>query len=161
MKNRIWVIGLSLIVGLALGTTAGWYFKNRSPDKENEPATEGIWNALEKADLIRVDAPRPNQKITSPLTVMGEARGTWFFEASFPVKLVGENGDLIVQSHAEAQADPATGEVNWMTEDFVPFQATLEFPKPSTAKGLLILEKDNPSGLPEHADQLEIPVSFE
>jgi len=38
--------------------------------------------------------------------------------------------------------------------------ATLPFAVPSASKGKLILEKDNPSGLPEHADELIIPVYF-
>ncbi len=153
MRNKALIIALSLILGLALGGLIGWYFKNRSPAEENGPVAENIGNAAEKADLIRVETPRPNQKITSPLTILGEARGTWFFEASFPVKLLDENGNLLAQIPAQAQGE-------WMTENFVPFTAKLEFPKPNTAKGLLILEKDNPSGLPQNADQLEIPVNF-
>jgi hypothetical protein len=49
-----------------------------------------------------------------------------------------------------------------MTADFVPFTATLNFTKPSYGNnGFLILKKDNPSGLPEHDDALEIQVKFE
>jgi hypothetical protein len=49
-----------------------------------------------------------------------------------------------------------------MTEDFVPFfSATLEFSVPSgVTRGNLILEKANPSGLPEHEATLQIPVTF-
>jgi len=42
----------------------------------------------------------------------------------------------------------------------VPFQAKIEFQYPETKKGTLILEKDNPSGLPENTDELRIPVTF-
>jgi hypothetical protein len=49
---------------------------------------------------------------------------------------------------------------NWMTEDFVPFRATVEFSAPATATSTLILEKDNPPGLPENADSLIVPVKF-
>lgn|SRR3989338_3611648 len=52
-----------------------------------------------------VDFPRPNEKIFSPLTVSGRAKGTWFFEASFPVKLVDEFGNLISQGLAWAKND--------------------------------------------------------
>ncbi|MEK7513216.1 MAG: hypothetical protein AAB601_03375, partial [Patescibacteria group bacterium] len=55
----------------------------------------------------------------------------------------------------------ATAEGEWMTEDFVPFTSTLEFPpQPPGAVGVLVLKKDNPSGLPEHDDELRIPVRF-
>ncbi len=110
-----------------------------------------------KADLIRVAMPGPGEEIKSPFIAKGEARGYWFFEASFPVKLFDGNGKEIVMGIAQADP-PAGGE--WMTTEFVPFSVALTFEKPSTAEGILVFEKDNPSGLPEHADALRIPVLF-
>jgi hypothetical protein len=114
----------------------------------------------EKANLIQLTSPLPNGVVGSPLTVTGQARGAWFFEASFPVVLTNWDGLIITQGIATAEGD-------WMTEDFVPFMATLEFvsPYPSGGqdfmkRGSLILQKDNPSGLPEHDNALEIPVRF-
>ncbi|MDP2864227.1 MAG: GerMN domain-containing protein [bacterium] len=120
---------------------------------EGKTFTEDIGNELEKSDLIKTNTPRPNQAIQSPIVIEGEARGLWFFEASFPVKLLDGNGNLIATTIAQAQGD-------WVTEDFVPFEAELHFELPVTEKGTLILEKDNPSGLPENADELRIPVKF-
>ncbi len=114
---------------------------------------EYIGNELEKTNLIKIDSPRPNAIVTSPLEITGQARGTWYFEASFPVKLLDANG-------AELAIIPAQAQGEWMTENFVPFEATLEFIAPTTATGTLILEKDNPSGLPEYADSLIVPVRF-
>jgi len=95
-----------------------------------------------------------NQEITSPLIIKGRARGTWFFEASFPIILTNWDGLIIAQGYATAQDD-------WMTEDFIDFIAELEFEKPNIYnRGSLILKKDNPSGLPEHDDALEIPITF-
>ena len=113
-----------------------------------------VISSANKDDLIWVLDPLPNQKVTSPLTVSGEARGNWYFEASFPVKLLDANGSILAQEPAQAQGE-------WMTTEYVPFEVTLTFPKPSTSTGTLVLEKDNPSGLPEHANELRIPVSFE
>ena len=101
-----------------------------------------------KADLIRVAMPGPGEEIKSPFIAKGEARGYWFFEASFPVKLFDGNGKEIAMGIAQAEKE-------WMTTEFVPFSAPLTFAKPSTAEGILVFEKDNPSGLPEHADALE------
>ena len=118
--------------------------------------TEFIGNELEKTDLIRINTPRPNQTISSPLTITGEARGNWYFEASFPVVLTDWDGLIIAQGIATAKS-------NWMTTDFVPFKATLTFTVDKNVysnRGSLILKKDNPSGLPEHDDALEIPVMF-
>jgi hypothetical protein len=122
----------------------------------NQSFVEDIGNMLEKADLIRLNTPRPNQAITSPLVITGEARGNWFFEASFPVVLVDWDGRIIAQGIAQAKSD-------WMTTDFVSFEATLVFTVDENVysrRGALILRKDNPSGLPEHDDALEIPVMF-
>ncbi len=114
----------------------------------------------EKADLIQLTMPVPNGVIESPLTLTGQARGYWFFEASFPITLTNWDGLIIAEGYATAEGD-------WMTEEFVPFTATLEFTNPYHAgdpdfmkRGSLILQKDNPSGLPEHDDALEIPVWF-
>lgn len=114
---------------------------------------EYIGNELEKMDLIRINKPRPNELIKSPLEILGEARGYWFFEADFPVRLIDANGKELGIAIARALS-------NWMTEDFVAFEASLEFQAPTTKKGTLILEKDNPSGLPENADELLVPVYF-
>jgi hypothetical protein len=115
--------------------------------------TENIGNANELTDLIAVDSPRPNEAVKSPLTITGKARGTWYFEASFPIKIVDADNNVLGQISAQAQGD-------WMTEDFVPFSATLEFAAPTTATGSLLLNKDNPSGLPENDKQLIIPIKF-
>ena len=118
--------------------------------------TEFIGNEFEKTDLIRISTPRPNQKIASPLTITGEARGNWYFEASFPVVLTNWDGLIIAEGIAQAKGD-------WMTSEFVPFEATLTFTVDKNTysnRGSLILKKDNPSGLPEHDDALEIPITL-
>ncbi|MFA6272943.1 MAG: Gmad2 immunoglobulin-like domain-containing protein [Candidatus Paceibacterota bacterium] len=113
-------------------------------------------------DLVILEAPLPEAQVVSPLVIKGKARGQWFFEASFPVILADWDGRIIAQGIAQANP-PAGGD--WMTENFVPFEATLEFVKPEfigdfSKRGFLILKKDNPSGLPEHDDALEIPLVF-
>ena len=40
------------------------------------------------------------------------------------------------------------------------FEAVFEFSAPAANRGNLILEKDNPSGLPANADQLRVPIIF-
>jgi len=150
-------IPILLVVLVAAGLGAWWQFG--AP----QPATpEDAGNAAQKADLIVLDSPRPNQTITSPLTVTGKARGYWFFEASFPVVLVDWDGRIIAQGIATAKDDPdATDGAGWMTEEFVAFEAKLEFaadPNAYSNRGALILQKDNPSGLPQNDDALEVPV---
>jgi len=104
-------------------------------------------------DMIRLTSPQADEAVGSPLVVKGEARGTWYFEASFPAKLFDADGKLLAAVPARAQGD-------WMTENYVPFLVALAFDRPATATGTLVLEKDNPSGLPENADELRLPVKF-
>lgn len=103
-------------------------------------------------DLLEVNAPLPNASVTSPLTVAGKARGQWYFEASFPIKLYDANNKLITQVPAQAQGD-------WMTSEYVPFSATFTFTS-DTATGTLVLQNDNPSGLSENQKEVKIPVTF-
>jgi len=123
----------------------------RTPDGQS--FTEDIGNALEVADLIVVEAPRPGDAVASPLTVRGRARGGWYFEAQFPVGLEAADGAVLAGTVAMAEG-------NWMTEDFVPFSATLAFEAPAGTTGRLVLRRDNPSGLPENDAQLVVPVRF-
>lgn len=107
-----------------------------------------------KKDLIVLVEPTPLATITSPVTLKGQARGSWYFEASFPVVVTNWDGKIIGQGIATATSD-------WMTAEFVPFTATVTFtadPNELNQRGNLILKRDNPSGLPENDDALEIPV---
>lgn len=121
--------------------------------KGGETFTEDIGNEIEKQDLIRISNPRPNQLVTSPLVIKGDARGYWFFEASFPIELLDAQGNKLLTSFIQADGE-------WMTENFVPFESTFSFEPPQTATGTLILHKDNPSGDPSRDDALIIPVRF-
>ena len=113
----------------------------------------------QKPEGIEVDFPKPYDNVRSPLKISGQARGSWFFEASFPVVLVDWDGKIIAQG--QAKANPPDGG-DWMTENFVPFEASLEFTKPDYKNnGALIFKKDNPSGLPQNDQAYEMPIYFE
>ena len=143
---------LITIAAIAIALVAVSYLVYRLSRPAGEPPVE--------TDLIRVDEPRPDDLVESPLTVRGEARGTWYFEGSFPVVLVNWDGLIIADGHARAQGE-------WMTEELVPFRAELEFTSPSERgdpefmeRGTLILQRANPSGLPENDDAVEVTVRF-
>ncbi|HEY0908154.1 MAG TPA: Gmad2 immunoglobulin-like domain-containing protein [Candidatus Paceibacterota bacterium] len=97
--------------------------------------------------------PAAGATVSSPLQVSGTARGPWFFEASFPVQVIGADGTILGSGIAQAQGD-------WMTEGFVPFAATVSFIPGTNVSGYVRLSKDNPSGLPENDAHVDVPVTF-
>jgi hypothetical protein len=136
--------------------------------EHNEPRTRSQSQALKslRGEIIYLESPRAGEKIFSPLTVKGRARGKWFFEASFPITLTDWDGRIIAQSHAAAILNPSDPKSTWMTDDYVPFEGTIAFENPSweaefSKRGMLILQKDNPSGLPENEDAVELTVYFQ
>lgn len=129
-------------------TTVGEGVPTTTPD--TTPAT--TTNLL--ADLIRPALPASGSQVSSPVTISGEARGTWYFEASFPVEIQDAAGNVIAQGPAKAQGE-------WMTEDFVPFTITLTYPpQPAGSKGIIVLKKDNPSGDPARDQQTSVSITF-
>lgn len=103
------------------------------------------------ADLIQLASPQSGQAVDSPISLSGQARGSWFFEGSFPVTLYDDDGNVLVKGYATAGAD-------WMTEDFVPFLGEISYQSSSTMAATLVLANDNPSGLPENSKKIEIPL---
>lgn len=144
------VVLLTLAVTPELGAGCGVTTTATSPGPvaPDPVATEDV-----HANLIRLTTPRANAVVVSPLVVTGEARGTWYFEATFPVRLLDATGQVLVEHYAQAQGE-------WMTEAFVPFRAELRFAPPSTAIGTLVLAKNNPSDQRELDDALHMPIRF-
>ncbi len=83
--------------------------------------------------------------------VFGQARGPWYFEASFPVEVVSADGKRLAMTPAQAQGE-------WMTESFVPFIATVQITESYSGPATLILHKDNPSGEASRDASVEIPI---
>jgi hypothetical protein len=132
----------------------------RTPDgrtfvEGGEPAPGGdeVPDAAVTDSRVRVSSPRPNAVVSSPLAVSGSARGAWFFEADFPVRLLDGDG-------RELSVAPARAQGEWMSEDFVRFEATVTFGQPATRTGVLVLDRSNPSGLAENAALVSLPVRF-
>ena len=152
MRN---IVKVFLLVALALAVL---YF---APSKQEPEVTP---EGQENPEVI-IDTPTWGQLVTSPMQVSGKARGTWYFEANLPARLEDQDGKILAQKGFQAKGDPepptSSGYgAGWMTEEYVPFEDVLEFTQPETEFGRLIIEKDNPSGLPEHDASFAIPVKF-
>ena len=103
-----------------------------------------------KSENVNIFIPLSGATVSKSFKVAGEARGTWYFEASFPLQVHDAANNRVGGGLARAQE-------NWMTEKFVPFVADV---KVGSYSGLatLVLLKDNPSGLPENDDSVSIPI---
>jgi len=146
MKNWGWIVLVVLAVCLFWWGKFGFQIGN--------PKINCLYSdSTKKIETICVNQLQDNSLIKSPLEISGRARGNWFFEASFPIELLDQNNQQLAVAIAQAQGD-------WMTEDLVPFTATLKFTAPVSDAGKLVLKRDNPSGLPQNDAELIIPIRF-
>ncbi|MBU2101387.1 Gmad2 immunoglobulin-like domain-containing protein [Patescibacteria group bacterium] len=159
MKNKKTLILFILIFTLGIIGYLIFFTKTSiAPENNGEklivPEGETYYVPDEAKDMIIVNLPKAGGVITSPLTISGEARGYWFFEATAPVVLVDWDGLIIAEGYIQAEGD-------WMTEEFVPFTGTLEFEKPTYGDtGSLIIRRDNPSDLRRNDAAVEMPIRF-
>ena len=98
-------------------------------------------------------APRQGAAVSSPIGIIGTIPGNWSFEASFPVILKDSAGAVIAQGTAHVLG-------SWMTDQPVPFSAQLTYTATPSGSGMIILQKDNPSGLAANDDSISVPISF-
>ena len=130
-----------------------WFSDKKSEQTtDSADSTTGDEKISTHAD-IRVISVTSNQKIDSPLIIAGEAKGTWFFEAEFTVRLVDQNNEELAIGIARTESD-------WMTESVIPFSVELTFDPGKATTGDLVFEKSNPSDLAENADEFRLPVTF-
>lgn len=105
-------------------------------------------------ELPTITEPHAGSKLVSPVKIRGTAPPGWMFEGSFPIKLLDSNRKLIVQTQATEEVPGS-----WQSNVSVYFKATVNF-STSAKSGFLVLEKDNPSGLPANSKTFEVPITF-
>lgn len=155
--KRIIFIGAIVVIFLAgalflvRGDEDTWICKEGQWIEHGKPSEQMPTESCEGNSEVFVYSPKPGEEINSPFKIEGKAKGFWFFEASFPVRLLDENGKELAMGIVQAQS-------NWMTEDFVEFKGELSFVSDKEQSGKLVLQKDNPSGLPENDKKIEISV---
>ncbi len=108
------------------------------------------FGTLADNDAVLV-SPLPGSEVNSLFSIQGAARGMWYFEGSFPIELQKADGTILATAVAQAQGE-------WMTSELVPFTTTMVAPNTAHGYHILVLKKDNPSGLPEHDKSIEIPI---
>lgn len=101
---------------------------------------------------VTITTPTVGEVVKSPQRVHGFAPGPWFFEANIVVKLLDEQGKVLAQNGGQAKGE-------WMIEKLVEFESKLIFTVPAgQTRGMLVIENDNPSGLPENQKSFSMPV---
>lgn len=160
-------VGARMIFGAVLVAVIGviiWSYVTGARIAEPQmPAATTTIKASPKPEPEKEETPPPlsaHVSITKPaagatvgrtFAVEGEAPGNWFFEASFPIQVRDSEGNVIGRAVAQAQSD-------WMTTALVPFKTEVTLSSDYTGPARLILLRDNPSGLPEHDDAVEIEI---
>ncbi|MCF7820553.1 MAG: Gmad2 immunoglobulin-like domain-containing protein [Candidatus Pacebacteria bacterium] len=153
MKNHDKIIAIFLLLAVfVLGIV--YLFFNNTDKTQIDGNSENIISEKAISENIKVYNPEIGQTIFSPLEIRGEARGTWFFENNFSIILTDWDGRIIGEALASSSED-------WMTEEFIPFTATLKYRLSDdlvSSRANIIFQKSNPSGLPENASSLEYVV---
>lgn len=147
--------GTALLLGAVILLGALYLFFGPAPVEAPTGAEEsGYVYENATSDLIQVELPFPGAVTGKSFSVIGKARGYWFFEASFPVVVLDKDGNELTTVIATAQDE-------WMTEDFVPFKADITVPESYIGPATLVLKKDNPSGDPERDASVSFPFTIE
>lgn len=141
------------------------YWSTRPTDKivtayipSDEAAQEIADYFKSKSNMITVSSPLVAgvaAALPQVATISGTARGMWFFEGTFPVEVVDQEGNVVGRGQAKAEG-------KWMTENFVPYTVNIQTTGATVgAMGSILLKKDNPSGEEDKNDLLEVPVIFQ
>lgn len=146
-RSLAWAAVAALVAaaGVALWILAG-------PDggaSDGGPARRGPLS-----ERVELDHPGPGSTVVPPVVVAGSAPGGWYFEATFPLRLTSPDGRSIADSFATARGD-------WMTGEQVPYRGVLRPAAGAAAGGgdaILLLERANASGLPEHDAEVRSPL---
>ena len=132
-----------------------WFVFNHAKKVEApiEP-TAKITYTNSTPDIITVELPFPGAVTGKDFSIIGKARGNWFFEASFPIEVLDKDGKSLYKGIAQAQGE-------WMTTDLVAFKASVNIPQSYIGPATLILKKDNPSGIAEKDASISFPITIE
>ena len=156
IKNTVLIFSILVLSILLVGSA--YIFKNKDicvEDDEEEEKEEGEILS-EKGEKIYLENVKDGDVLTVDDVIKGRAPSSWFFEATFPVRIFDQKGDEIAALFVIADGD-------WMQEGYVPF--TLELHSnliDLDEDGIVVFqfEKDNPSGLDENADFAKITLTL-
>lgn len=154
MKTFYLILGLVII---AFGIWFGVIHPVKAPTNDSNDVSNQqpeITYVNSSADMIVPELPFPGAVTGKEFGVLGKARGNWYFEGSFPIEVLDQNGSKIAVGYATAQGE-------WMTTEFVSFKGQIKVPDTYIGPATLILHKDNPSGEPQFDASISFPITIE
>lgn len=106
-----------------------------------------------KGVTIEINDWTEGRHVSSPLEMSGKVPGSWSHEGSFPIDIIYEGDIGLPGATAEIDGD-------WMTDQLVPFRATLSFDEDQLAGKdiMIVLHNANPSDMPANDDSLALKV---
>jgi hypothetical protein len=123
-------------------------FTNLCEEREEEFVLSTL-----RGEEMYLDNISPNDFVEMGSEINGRITGTWYFEGEFPIRVMDSNGEILDTLIAVAQEE-------WMTEDLVPFSFVLDVNIQADRDVILRFERNNPTGLEEHDDSLEVPITI-
>lgn len=151
--KKFYLILVIVIIGLLIWLSVSK--KNIDYPQQNlEEQVAEITYVNASQDLIVPELPFPGAVTGKDFSVIGKARGNWYFEASFPIDVLDKDGNILVKSYATAQGE-------WMTTEFVPYKGEIKIPDTYMGPATLVLHKDNASGEPDKDASISFPIVIE
>src|SRR3989338_9376682 len=154
MNTRLWTGILIAVFVVILGLTWALFAIPAPTPPNTATTTPPVATTTEPLPLsarVVVTSPKPNATVGKTFVVSGQAPGPWYFEASFPIKIVDKDNSFIGQGIAQAQGE-------WMTVEQVTFTATVVLDGTYSGPATAVLLRDNPSGMPENDDSVSVPI---
>jgi hypothetical protein len=157
-SNSNALLGLVILLTIIVAVLAYVLFTTPAPEpgvpaggnQNGQPATSTPQSLDER---VVVTTPASGATVDGTFTVSGEAPGPWYFEASFPIEVQDDDGNVLTTVVAQADGE-------WMTVEQVPFSVDVAITG-YTGPAMLVLKRDNPSGLPENDASVEVPIVIE
>ena len=153
--GRIVLIGVIVLSIATVFVLYGSRNLSEAPTLEDQAATStapaATYTGASEDDIV-VTSPAAGGEVQGTLHLTGEARGHWYFEASFPVEVLAADGSSLVEAPVSADGD-------WMTVDFVPFSADIDL-SGYEGDATVVLHRDNPSGVADFDASVSIPITI-
>lgn len=162
-KDYSWITtaSIAIFILLSLGVVIFLFNQNQKLKKElakyqtiSTPKPVASQSPTPNFEMPLVSSPSANTKVVSPLKVTGKVPAGWMNEGVFPIKLMDSKNKILAQGVAKEKIAGS-----WQSGNSVEFTTTLIF-KTATGSGTLVLQNDNPSGLPEKDKIFEVPINF-